>query len=138
MNPIIKNVFVVIGGVAVGMIVNMGLVILGSKIIPAPEGIDPSNPESLKAGMELLKPKNFIFPFLAHALGTLSGAWFVGRAAASHNRQLAMIIGAFFLLGGIMMVMQIGGPTWFKALDLLVAYLPMAWLGGKIGYGNKF
>ena len=28
---------------------------------------------------------------------------------------------------------MIPAPTWFKALDLLVAYLPMAWLATQIG-----
>lgn len=25
------------------------------------------------------------------------------------------------------------GPTWFEALDILVAYIPMAWLGYILG-----
>jgi hypothetical protein len=49
---------------------------------------------------------------------------------------LALIIGLFFFSGGLIMIYQVGGPLWFKALDLIVAYLPMAWLGGKIGYGS--
>ena len=27
---------------------------------------------------------------------------------------------------------MIPGPTWFAALDLLVAYIPMGWLGGTL------
>jgi hypothetical protein len=30
------------------------------------------------------------------------------------------------------MVVSLGGPTWFILLDLVVAYLPMGLLGGKI------
>jgi hypothetical protein len=30
-------------------------------------------------------------------------------------------------------VMIPAAPFWFKLLDLVVAYLPMAWLGGKMG-----
>jgi len=38
-----------------------------------------------------------------------------------------------FLLGGIMMVVSVGGPIWFIMMDLTLAYLPMAWLGYRIG-----
>ena len=31
------------------------------------------------------------------------------------------------------MVRTVGGPAWFIAGDLALAYLPMAWLGGKLG-----
>jgi hypothetical protein len=37
-----------------------------------------------------------------------------------------------FLLGGIANVAMLPAPLWFSALDLLLAYLPMAWLGHTI------
>ena len=72
---------------------------------------------------------NFLFPFLGHAIGTLVGAFVVAKFAASHAMKLALGIGAFFLLGGIAAANMLGGPAWFIAADLLLAYLPMAWLG---------
>jgi hypothetical protein len=42
----------------------------------------------------------------------------------------------FFLLGGIAMILNCGGPAWFIATDLLLAYLPMAYLGGFLA-GRK-
>ncbi len=30
------------------------------------------------------------------------------------------------------MVAMVPSPMWFNALDLIGAYLPMAWLGGKL------
>jgi hypothetical protein len=44
----------------------MVLIILGSSLIPTPEGFDPMNANNWDLN-------NFIFPFLAHALGTLVG-----------------------------------------------------------------
>ena len=29
--------------------------------------------------------------------------------------------------------MMIPAPAWFIALDLIVAYIPMAWIGGRLG-----
>ena len=136
MNSTVKNIIVIIVGVAVGGFINMKLIGIGPSIIPPPEGVDMTTPEGLLEGMSLLEPKNFIFPFLAHALGTLVGAFIVAKFAATNQFNFAMLIGVFFLLGGITMVMMIGGPLWFSVLDLVGAYIPMAWLGHKLAGGN--
>lgn len=129
MHPIIRNILAFIGGAFVGGVINMGLIKIGMSVIPPPEGVDPMNltQESIKA----FKPINFVFPYLAHALGTLVGAYTTVRIAATRHMTLALGIGAFFLLGGIMMIQMIGGPTWFNALDVL-SYLPMAFIGGSM------
>lgn len=131
-NPVARNVLAVISGIVVGSIVNMGLVNIGPSVVPLPEGADVSTMENLQASMKLFTPVNFLFPFLAHALGTLCGAFVAARVAASHQMTFAIGIGVFFLIGGAMMVGMIGGPMWFNASDLLLAYIPMAYLGGVL------
>ena len=132
MKPVVKNILAVIAGVVVGSLVNMGLVNIGPSIIPLPEGADVSTMEGLRESMNLFTPVNFISPFLAHALGTLVGGFIAARFAASHHVKFAMGVGAFFLMGGITAVVMFGGPLWFKAADLLLAYIPMAFLGATI------
>lgn len=133
MNPILRNFLAVIAGLVVGSIVNMGIVIAGIQIIPPPADVDIYNPESLKAGMHLFESKHFIMPFLAHAIGTLAGALVAAKIAVGNKMRAAFIIGVLFLLGGIMNIASMPSPMWFTLLDLLVAYLPMAYLGGKFG-----
>ena len=132
MNPILKNILAVVGGWFAGSAVNMGLIKLGHSVFPI-QGVDPNDMEALAAAMPSLGPEHLVFPFLAHALGTLVGAFIAYRIAANNKMKFALGIGAFFLLGGIMVATMIPSPTWFIALDLIVAYLPMAWFGGKIG-----
>lgn len=132
MNPIIKNILAVIAGIAIGMAVNMGIITISGSIIPPPEGVNPSDMESLKASMHLFEPRHFIFPFLAHALGTLAGAYIAGMIAVNNKLIFAMVIGAFFLLGGIAAVFMLPSPTWFAVFDLVGAYIPMGWLGGTL------
>jgi len=133
MHPIIRNILAVIAGVILGMMVNMGLVMLGPMIIPPPEGVNMTNMESINASIHLLQPKHYIFPFLAHSLGTLVGAFLAAKLAATHKMKFAIGIGAFFLLGGAAAAMQLAkSPLWFKILDLGIAYLPMGWLGGRL------
>lgn len=133
MHPTMRNILAIIAGFVIGGIVNMGLIMLSGSIIPPPAGADLTTPEGIKAAASLLEPKHFIFPFLAHALGTLSGALVASWIAASHKMRLAYVIGLLTLVGGIYAAYLIPAPTWFVALDLLVAYIPMAYLGGKLG-----
>ena len=131
MNPILKNILAVVAGLVLGSVVNMGLIMLSSSVIPPPDGVDVTNMESLKSSMHLFEPKHFIFPFLAHALGTLSGAFTAALIAAANKMRFALGIGAFFLLGGIVNVFMLPSPAWFTVLDLVGAYIPMGWLGGR-------
>lgn len=132
MHPTSRNILAVLAGLVVGGIVNMGIVSVGPYLVPLPEGADVSTTETLRESMKLFRPVHFLPPFLAHALGTLAGAFVAARLAASHPLPLAMVIGACFLAGGIAAVNMLGGPTWFIAADLLLAYLPMGWLGAAL------
>ncbi len=129
MKSVGKNILTVFVGLVVGSLVNMILVNIGPAVIPLPEGADVSTMEKLRDSMKMFTPVNFIFPFLAHALGTLVGAFIVAKYAASHNVKLALLVGVIFLVGGIAAVRMLGGPLWFKVADLLLAYIPMSLLG---------
>ncbi|MDW3648089.1 MAG: hypothetical protein R8P61_13560 [Bacteroidia bacterium] len=135
MNPLLRNILAVIAGLIIGGLVNMGLISLGPSIIPPPEGMDPSDMESLKEFMPQMEFRHFIFPFLAHALGTLVGAFTAAKLAISKHMSLGLIVGAFFLIGGIMMVVQLPSPMWFNIVDLVGAYFPMGYLGAKLAMG---
>jgi hypothetical protein len=131
MNPILKNILAVVAALIIGSIVNMGIIMLSSSVIPAPEGVDMTNMESLESSLHLFEPRHFIFPFWAHALGTLVGAYIAARIAANNKPKFAMAIGILFLIGGITNVIMLPSPAWFTVLDLVAAYIPIAWLGGK-------
>ena len=131
MNPIIKNTLTVIVGWLGGSVINMALIETGHMLIPI-EGIDPNDMKALAAVMPNLEFKYFIFPFLAHALGTLVGATVAGLIAASQKMKLSLSIGGLFLIGGITVNYMLPGPTWFAVADIALAYIPMAWIGGKI------
>ena len=137
MHPVVRNVLAAVAGLFVGGLINMGLIILGPSIVPYPEGIDPTNMESLQANIHLLPPKNFIMVYLAHALGTFAGAFTAAKLAAKDQLYIAMFVGVFFLWGGITMVRQLDAPMWFNVFDLVCAYIPMAWLGWKFAGGNR-
>jgi hypothetical protein len=137
MNPVIRNILAIVAGVLIGWAVNMGLIMVSSFVIPPPEGIDPTNMESLKENMHLMQMKHYIFPFLAHALGTLAGALLAAKLAATHKKTIGLALGTFFLLGGIMSGFMLPAPTWFIIVDLVGAYIPMAFLGIALAKAKK-
>jgi hypothetical protein len=128
----LRNLLAVVAGVIVGGVVNSGLIAAAPHVIPPPAGVDMTTAEGLQAGIALLEPRHFVFPFLAHALGTLTGAVVAARGGISHHTRLALIVGVVFLAGGIAAATMIPAPWWFIALDLIAAYIPMAWLGHRL------
>lgn len=135
---IFRNILAVFVGLVVGSIVNMAVIMISGALIPLPEGADLSTTEGLKAAMPLMEFKHFIMPFLAHALGTLVGAFIAALIAINNTLNMARIVGVLFLIGGIMMVVQIPTtPLWFKIVDLVFAYIPMACIGGRLVSSNK-
>lgn len=137
MNPIIKNILAIVAGVVIGSSVNMGIIMISGSIIPPPDGADVTTTEGLKGAMHLFQPKHFIFPFLAHAIGTFAGALAAAFIAANHKMKFALGIGVFFLVGGIASVFMLPSPIWYTIIDLVGAYIPMAYLAGKLANRNK-
>ena len=125
MKQTLKNIAIVILGIIVGMIVNIGLSILGGTIFPPSENFEPMNAINWDF-------KYFIFPFLAHSIGTLSGALIVSKLSNKSSIILPLIVGLYFLLGGIYMITILPAPMWFVLLDVILGYIPMALLGWKI------
>ena len=91
MNTIFKNILAILAGGLIGMVVNMGLKIAGNQLIPFADGMNPLN-------ATMWEIKYFLFPFLAHAIGTLSGAFITAKYSASYHMMLAICIGIFLVM----------------------------------------
>ena len=134
MNPIVKNVLAVIAGSLLGMAANMAVLMIGMALIPLPEG---ASMENLDAAIPMFGLKHFITPFAAHAMNAFVGAFVAYKIAANNKMTVAMITGALVLVAGILNVIQLPGtPMWFVVVDLVLAYIPVAWLGGKLAQGK--
>lgn len=132
----VRNIIGVIVGIVVGNIVNFALIMVNMAAF-MPAGTDFSTPDGVNAAMANLQPLNFAMVFLAHALGTLVAAFLAVRIAVSQKLTITMIIGILFLIGGIYAAYTIAAPMWFEVVDILFAYIPMAWLGAKLGGAGK-
>lgn len=126
---IFRFLLAVVVGLVVGSVVNMAFIMMSGKVIAPPAGANVTTMEGLKAAMHLFEPKHFLFPFLAHAVGTLVGAFVAAILAPNRSPIPPYAVGALFLVGGIANVVMLPSPLWFNAVDLLLAYVPAAWLG---------
>ena len=96
-----------------------------------------STMEGIAAAMPLMQAKHFLVPFLAHALDSFVGALVAALIAVSHKMGIALGIGAFTMLGGIYMAYILPAPLWFEAVDLIFAYIPTAWIAGKLATSGR-
>ena len=125
MKQLLKNIGILILSIIIGMIVNMGLIIIGGVVFTLSESFEPMNAINWDF-------KYFIFPFFAHSIGTLFGAVIASKLSRNYHIIIPLIVGLYFLSGGIYMVTILPAPTWFISLDLILCYIPMALLGWKI------
>ena len=128
----VRIVGVGVGGVLLGAAANGLIVNWGGRIIPLPGG--GGTLEELVAAAPLMTPKHFLFPWLAHALGTGAAAFVIARWVQAQRPLIwGLIPGVMFLAGGVWMALLVPAPAWFLVADLGLAYLPMAWMGANWG-----
>lgn len=133
---IVRNILAVIIGLILGNVVNMAIIAAGHAIMPPPAGFDGTSMEGVASTIHLLQPIDFIVPFLAHAAGPLVGVLAAMFIAASGHKVIAIVLGCIFLAGGIAANILIPAPMWYRAVDLLLAYVPMTYLGWKLSGKN--
>lgn len=136
MNPILRNILAILGGVLAGGFLNMGIILISGKIIPPPEGADLTTMEGITAAMPMMEAKHFLMPFLAHALGTLLAAFIAAKFVSKRQMIVAISIGIWFMIGGIMNMFMLPSPMWFNLADGIAAYIPMAYLGARFAMNN--
>ena len=110
---------------------------LGAAVIPPPAGVDLSTMEGFKAAIPLYETRQWLPVFFEHAVGSMAGGAVAALLAASHPMKLALGIGALHMVGGLAAALMLPFPIWVVVVDLVAMYLPMAWIGGKLGSRSR-
>ena len=133
MNAAIRNTLAVIAGFVALALAKYLATKLGNAVIPPPAGADLSTMDGFKAAIPLFEAKQWLPALFEHAMGSMAGAAVTAYVAASHRMTLALGIGALHMVGGLVAAFLLPFPTWVIVVDLVGMYLPMAWIGGKLG-----
>lgn len=116
----LRRILGLIAGIAVTAILVAVVESLGHLVYPPPEGIDLTDPESLKAYMSDAPIGALLSVLLAWAVGTMAGSGLAGVIAGEKECLLGTILGALFLIGGIVNMAMIPHPLWFWIAGVLV------------------
>jgi len=126
----VKNTLAFIFAIAIAAITTFLIILLGHYFVPIPDGIDTNDFESIKSNFHLYELKHFLFPLLAHAIGTFLASYTVSRFALSHKLWFVIGIGILFTLLSLSLSIRIGHFNWIGILEI-VQYIPFSLLGYK-------
>ncbi len=121
-----------LGGFAGGAF-NMALVTVSNTVYPLPAGLDPNDIEAFQAHVESvgLPTGALLLVLLAHAGGSLVSGFVCRLVAMRDCYRTALLLGVFWLCGGVVMLTLLPAPVWFAVADVLL-YVPAALLGVKL------
>lgn len=133
----------ILAGLIAGIIINGGLITLSPYLIAPPEGVNPMDEVSLRENIDKFKFKHYLIPFLAHALGTLTGAFVATKITKKFKMEGVMLafpalaIAMLFLWGGINTSRSIHAPAVALLSDAILCYIPMGILGYMYAMDSK-
>ena len=133
MNAALRNTLAVIAGFVALAVTKYVALKLGNAVIPPPAGVDLSTMDGFKAAIPLFEAKQWLPAFFEHAMGSMAGGAVAAFVAVSHRMKLALAIGALHMVGGMIAAVMLPFPIWVVVIDIVAMYLPMAWIGGKLG-----
>ena len=122
-------VAVIVGLTAAGMTI-WSIEMVNYRMFPLPDGLDITNKEAMKEYIKTLPGLAFGIVIFAHLAGAFIGGWIASLIAQNNQRNIALGIGLFLLVMGLINLLMIPHPIWFMILDLAV-YVPAAFLGYK-------
>ena len=133
MNPTVRNVLAVVGGLFTGGIVIALVERANSRLFPLPPGTDLSSPspDSVRAALESAPDTAFLGVLVAWALGTFAGALVASKAGVGRPRTRALIVGSFLFLGAVVNMLTLPHPGWFWVVAL-VLFHPTALFAARV------
>jgi hypothetical protein len=127
----LRDVAATVLGLAVAIIVIMGIQMIGHIIWPPPEGLDLNDTAVVQTYVSQLPFTALLFPILSYFLGALAGPVVASKIGTARPIVFAGVIGLVLLAFTIANLIQIPHPYWFSALA--VAAVPVgAWLAMNI------
>lgn len=126
-----KKIVAVIVGVIAGMAAMMLINVLSVRLYPMPEGLDTTDKATMVAYIAGVPMGAKLLVLVSWMVSAFVGGLVAAVIAPQGSgRTMAILVGAFLMLGGIMNAVMIPHPMWMMIIGLL-QYIPLAHLGAK-------
>jgi len=132
MRPVVRSILAVIVSMLVAFVMIALVQMIGMRLYPPPAGMNPADPESIKAAMAQIPLAALLFVLLSYTAGSVAGGWVAARFAPHRGMTHAMIVAALLFGAGLMNLATIPHPTWFAIASSLI-YWVGAWSGAAAG-----
>lgn len=115
-----KKIIAVVAGLFFGAVLMTIVQMLGHRIYPQPEGMDPSDMEALSAYVETAPFMALFFVIISYGVAALASGWISTKIAGDGNASYALICGGIFLIQAIFMMSSLPTPFWFWVLGIAI------------------
>ncbi len=120
-----------LAGVVAAFAVIMLVQFLGHQVIPPPSGMDPADPESIRAAMNDLPVGAFLFVLASYFGGAFVGTFVATWLGGARGLTYAIVVGGLVFAATVANLLMIPHPLWFSITAL--AGIPVAaFFGGRL------
>ncbi len=128
----LRDIGSIIAGLAVSVLIIMGVQMIGHAIWPPPEGLDWNDTEVIRTYTSQLPFLALLFPIVSYFLGALAGPFVACRIGTLKPLVCVGIIGIVLLAFTVANLIQIPHPVWFSILAV-AAVMIGGWLALQLG-----
>ena len=104
----------------------------GGRLYPLPPDVDARDHAAMETFTKGLPTSAHLLVLAGWGLGTLAAGWLAAHLAPAAPRRQALLIGGLLLVAGVLNMLSLPHPTWFRVSGVLL-FLPCALLGARLG-----
>ena len=126
-----RNILAVLAGIIAAGVTVFVVEMIGHFLLPMPPGVDPTNPDSLRANAANLPVSNLIAMVIGWCAGSFVGGLIAALISREQKMLCALIVALFILGSGVATMLMIPHPIWIWIVAIVLP-LPCAWAGARV------
>lgn len=127
----LRNVLAVLAAFFVGGLCVFAVEMIGHRVYPLPEGVDPNDMKQIADYIKTAPPGSILFVLLAQSTGSFVGGVVTGLISRVNKTTTAIFYGVLGLIMAGLNLALIPHPLWFAVLSILLP-IPLAILGSRL------
>lgn len=123
-----RSVSAVLAGVVAALALVLAIEMIGLPLFPQPSGMDPRDPQSVRAHLSAIHPGSFVMVLVAWTAAAFAGPRVARRVAGHAAVWPSLVVAGLFATLCAYNLFVVPTPTWMLLTSLVV--VPVAtWLG---------